>query len=376
MIRGGEEAEIPAAEVSVGDLVRIRPGDRVPVDGVVLEGGSSVDEAMLTGESLPVEKGPESPVFGGTVNRTGTFLLRATRVGAETALARVIRLVEEAQGSRAPIQRLADRMAAVFVPVVLVIAALTFAAWWFLGPPRACSGLTNSGPFPSSPVRAMGWPRRRHHGRHGQGAEVGVLVRSAAALEMLHRVDTVVLDKTGTLTVGHPAVTDVVVAPGETPDAALALAAAVEQGSEHPIAEAVVARAKALGLALPPVSGFRALPGQGLVATVSRDPVLLGNRRLMDAHGIDVTPLAPRAVELASEGKTVVYLALAGRLLGVLAVADVLRPEARSAVEGLRALGLGVAMLTGDHRATAAAIAIRWRRSRAGRGPPGGQGAW
>jgi Cu+-exporting ATPase len=191
----------------------------------------------------------------------------------------------------------------------------------------------------------------------GRGAEEGILIRSAAALEMLHRVDTVVLDKTGTLTIGRPAVTDVVAAPGEAPEAVLALAAAVEQGSEHPIAEAVIVRAKAQGLALPPVSGFRALPGRGIAAAVAGGSVLLGNRGLMEAQGVDVAPLAARAVELAGEGQTIVYLALAGRLLGLLAVADSLRQEARSAVEGMRALGLRVAMLTGDNRATATAMA-------------------
>jgi Cu+-exporting ATPase len=281
VIRGGAETDMAAADVRVGDLVRIRPGDRVPVDGVVVEGASSIDESMLTGESLPVDKGPESSIFGGTVNRTGTFVFRATRVGAETALARVITLVEEAQGSRAPIQRLADRVAAVFVPAVLIIAALTFAAWWLFGPdPSLLLALTNSvAVLVIACPCAMGLATPTAiMVATGRGAEAGVLIRSATALETLHRVDTVVFDKTGTLTVGRPTVSDVVPAPGETPETLLALAAAVEQGSEHPVGEAVVGRAKALGLALPPVSGFQALPGQGIVATLAEGPVLLGNQ--------------------------------------------------------------------------------------------------
>jgi Cu+-exporting ATPase len=360
VIRGGEEADIPAADVRVGDLVRVRPGDRVPVDGVLVEGASAVDESMLTGESLPVDKGPESAVFGGTLNRTGTFVLRATRVGTETALARIIRLVEEAQGSRAPIQRLADRVAAVFVPAVLLVAGLVFAAWWLLGPaPSLAFALTNAvAVLVIACPCAMGLATPTAiMVATGRGAEVGVLIRSAAALETLHRADAVIFDKTGTLTEGRPAVTDVVPAPGETSDSVLALAAAVEQGSEHPIGEAVLARAKAAGLALPPVSAFQALPGQGIAAASAEGSVLLGSARLLEGRRIDVAALAARAAALAAEGKTVVHVALAGRLLGLVAVADVLRPEARGAVAAVRALGIDAIMLTGDHRATAAAIA-------------------
>jgi len=360
VIRDGVEAEIPAAEVRAGDLVRLRPGERVPVDGVVVDGASSVDESMLTGESLPADKSVDSHVFGGTVNRTGTFLLRATRVGGETTLARIIQLVEEAQGSRAPIQRLADRVASVFVPAVLVIAALTFVTWWILGPaPSVLAALTNAvAVLVIACPCAMGLATPTAiMVATGRGAESGVLIRSAAALETLHRVDTVLFDKTGTLTVGRPTVTDVVAAQGETPDAVLALAAAVEQGSEHPIGEALLARAKELGLALPPVSGFQAVPGQGIVGTVAEGPVLLGNRGLMAARGIPVSPLAARAEDLAAEGKTVAHLALAGRMLGLVAVADALKPEARATVEGIRARGLGAVMVTGDNRLTAASIA-------------------
>ncbi len=364
VVRDGRETDVPTADVVTGDFVRIRPGERVPVDGVVTEGASAVDESMLTGESLPVEKAPESRVFAGTINRTGSFVFRATRVGSETTLARIIKLVAEAQGSRAPIQRLADRVAAVFVPIVLALAAVTFVTWWLVGPePAGLFALTNAvAVLVIACPCAMGLatPTAIMVGT-GRGAEVGVLIRSAAALEQLHRVDTVVFDKTGTLTRGTPVVTDVVPAGASgamvSDDEVLALAAAAEQGSEHPLGEAIVAWAKERGLALPPVTEFRTIPGQGVDAMAADGRVLLGNRALMDARRIDVAALAPRARALAAEGKTVVYLAFAGRALGLVAVADTLKPEAAAAVAALKTLGLQVTMLTGDQRPTAEAIA-------------------
>jgi Cu+-exporting ATPase len=360
VLREGVEVDVPAGEVLSGDLVRIRPGERVPVDGEVVEGGSTLDESMLTGESLPVDKGVGAPVYAGTVNRTGSFVFRATRVGATTTLARIVRLVEEAQGSRAPIQRLADRVAAVFVPVVLVVAAATFVGWWLLGPaPSVLYALTNAvAVLVIACPCAMGLatPTAIMVGT-GRGAESGVLVRSAAALETLHRVDTVVFDKTGTLTVGRPAVTDVVALSPGTDDDVLALAAAAEQGSEHPIGQAIVAQAKERGLALPPVSEFAAVPGHGIDAMAPDGRVLVGSAVFMETRGVDVSALVPRARVLADEGKTVVFLALAFRPLGFMGVADVIKPEAPAAVAALRARGLDVAMLTGDNRLTAAAIA-------------------
>ena len=385
VIRDGVEMDVPTAEVRVGDFVRIRPGERVPVDGVVTEGASTVDESMLTGESLPVEKAPESSVFAGTVNRTGSFVFRAARVGSETTLARIIQLVAEAQGSRAPIQRLADRVAAVFVPIVLVIAALTFIAWWLLGPePAGLLALANAvAVLVIACPCAMGLATPTAiMVATGRGAEFGVLIKSAAALERLHRVDTVVFDKTGTLTVGRPAVTDVIPvgpavgvraaggaaaeASGEmtAADEILALAAAAEQASEHPLGEAVVARAKERGLALPPMREFSTVAGQGIDAMTTDGRVLLGNRTLMDARGIDVDVLAPGVQRLAAEGKTVIYVAFAGQVLGVIAVADVPKPEAKSVVAALKRLGVSVAMLTGDHRLTAEAIARQARLDR------------
>jgi len=378
VIRDGVEMDVPTAEVRVGDFVRIRPGERVPVDGVVTEGASTVDESMLTGESLPAEKAPESSVFAGTVNRTGSFVFRAARVGSGTTLARIIKLVAEAQGSRAPIQRLADRVAAVFVPIVLVIAALTFMAWWLFGPePAGLLALANAvAVLVIACPCAMGLATPTAiMVATGRGAEFGVLIKSAAALERLHRVDTVVFDKTGTLTVGRPAVTDVIpvgpavgvrVAGGAAAEASgemtaadeiLTLAAAAEQASEHPLGEAVVARAKERGLALPPMREFSTVAGQGIDAMTTDGRVLLGNRTLMDARGIDVDVLAPGVQRLAAEGKTVIYVAFAGQVLGVIAVADVPKPEAKSVVAALKRLGVSVAMLTGDHRLTAEAIA-------------------
>jgi P-type Cu+ transporter len=360
VVRGDGEVDVSVDEVRVGDLVRVRPGERVAVDGVVVEGASTVDESMLTGESVPVEKTLEARVFGGTVNGTGSFLFRATRVGAETTLARIIQLVQEAQGSRAPIQRLADRVAAVFVPVVLGIAAVTFLVWWLVGPdPALIHALVNAvAVLVIACPCAMGLatPTAIIVGT-GRGAERGILIKSALALELLHEVRTIVFDKTGTLTVGKPRVTDVVPVAGADEDEVLALAAAVEQASEHPLAAAIVARAKERGVALPPIAEFQAVPGQGIDAMAAEGRVLLGNRTMMDERGIEVGALTSRAATLAAEGKTVVYLAFAGRALGLVAAADALKPDAASAVTSLRRLGLDVVMLTGDTATTANAIA-------------------
>jgi P-type Cu+ transporter len=363
VVRDGVDVDVPTAQVQVGDFVRIRPGERVPVDGVVTEGASTIDESMLTGESVPVEKRLDSKVFAGTVNRTGSFVFRAARVGSETTLARIVELVAGAQGSRAPIQRLADRVAAVFVPIVLAIAGLTFVAWWIFGPaPSAIYALTNAvAVLVIACPCAMGLATPTAiMVATGRGAELGILVKSATALELLDRVDTIVFDKTGTLTVGRLVVTDVIAAPvsGIGNDELLALAAAAEQGSEHPLGETIVARAKEQGLALPPISEFATVPGQGIDAMTTDGRVLLGNRTLMDARGIDVDALASLAARLAAEGKTVVYLALGGRALGLIAVADVLKPEAAEVVAALAQRGLDVVMLTGDASPTAEAIAV------------------
>jgi len=360
IVREGRELDVPTTEVGVGDLVRIRPGERIPVDGVVLEGASTIDESMLTGESLPVEKTAESRVVAGSVNQTGALLFRATHVGSETTLARIVRLVEDAQASRAPIQRLADRVAAVFVPIVLVIAGATCLAWLAFGPePRLPMALTTAvAVLVIACPCAMGLatPTAIMVGT-GKGAEHGVLIKSATALEVLHRVDTIVFDKTGTLTVGRPEVTDIVTVPGVGEDDALAVAAGAEQASEHPLGEAIVRLAKERGLALPPVGKFTAVPGQGIDAMAPDGRILLGNETMMNERGIDVSLLADRAIALQAQGKTVVFLAFAGRLLALIAVADVLKPDAAATIRRLREMGLAVAMLSGDNRRTAEAIA-------------------
>ena len=315
---------------------------------------------MLTGESLPIEKGPGSPVVGGSINRTGSFTFQASRVGQETVLARIISLVEEAQGSKAPIQRLADRVASFFVPVILAIAGITFGVWWVWGPePSFFHALTNAvGVLVIACPCAMGLatPTAIMVGT-GRGAQLGVLIRSAESLELLHRVGVVVLDKTGTLTVGKPVVTDVIPASGVAADELLAVAAAAEQGSEHPLAEAIVGLTKTRGLALPPIESFHAVPGQGVDALSVDGRILLGNARMMAARGIDVAALEARARGLALDGKSVVYVAFAGEAHGIIAVADVLKPEAPEVVRALRALGLEVVLLTGDAKTTGEAIA-------------------
>ncbi|MDQ7829186.1 MAG: heavy metal translocating P-type ATPase [Armatimonadota bacterium] len=364
VLRDGEEREVPADEVQVGDVVVVRPGERIPVDGVVLEGRSAVDESMLTGESLPVEKGPGDEVIGGTVNRTGAFRFRATKVGAETALAQIIRLVEAAQGSKAPIQALVDRVAAVFVPAVLVVALLASVAWLAAGPPPAITHalLAVVAVLIVACPCAMGLatPTALMVGI-GRAAEAGVLIRTAEALERLRLVDTVVLDKTGTVTRGTPVVTDVLPVDGVDLRELLRLAAVAERVSEHPLAEAIVARAREEGLAVPEPDDFEAVPGAGLRALVEGRRIVAGTRALLEREGLPLrpAPVAAWAERLADEGKTPVYVAADGRLLGLLAVADTPKPEAAAVVTALRRRGLEVVLLTGDLRQVAEAMARR-----------------
>jgi Cu+-exporting ATPase len=360
VLRASVEQDVTIGEVVPDDLVRVRPGERIAVDGEVVEGASTVDESMLTGESLPIEKGPGARVIGGSINRTGAFTFRAVRVGQDTVLAQIVRLVEEAQGSRAPIQRLADRVAAVFVPIVLGISAVTFVIWLLWGPdPAFFHALTNAvGVLVIACPCAMGLATPTAvMVATGRGAELGVPIRSAESLEALHRAAVIVLDKTGTLTVGRPRVTDLVPVAGTDADALLALAGAVEQDSEHPLGDAIVAEAKARGVALPPAGQFQAAPGQGVEGLVDGERVLLGGRRLLESRGMEVAALEGPARRFEQDGKSVVFVAAAGHPVGVIAVADSPRPEAAAVVAKLRVLGLEIVMLTGDARPTAEAIA-------------------
>ena len=360
IVRDGKEMEIPVDSVAVGDLVLVRPGGRIPTDGVVAGGSSAVDESMLTGESLPVTKEPGSEVFAGTINLTGSFTFNAKRVGAETALAGIIRLVEEAQGSKAPIQRFADRVASVFAPVVIVIAVVTFIIWQFVVPePEFSRSLLNfvSVLIISCPC-AMGLatPTAVMVGT-GLGAEHGILIKGGESLEKAYRIDTVVFDKTGTLTTGRPVVTDVVTAPGTSRETLLRLAVSVEALSEHPLARAVVEKGREEGIVPFTVEGFESLSGLGAKGTVDGMAVLLGSRKMMEAEGIGVESLLESDATFSAQGKTLVYVAMNGKIAGIAALADAVRSSAPGAVARLKSMGLRVAMITGDRKETALAVA-------------------
>ena len=370
VVHNGEVIEIPIAQVVTGDTVAIRPGEKLPVDGEVIDGISVVDESMLTGESLPVEKAVGTPVYGGTVNTTGSFRYIATKVGEGTVLARIIRMVEDAQGSRAPIQRLVDIVASYFVPIVIVVAAIVWATWFFFGPePALAIAILNTvAVLVIACPCAMGLatPTAIMVGM-GKAAERGILIRNAEALERVCKVHTVVLDKTGTLTQGNTRVTDVV--PLGLPESrVLALAASAEQDSEHPLARAIVAEAEGRGLEVGPVSRFQALPGHGVLAQVNGSEVTLGNLAMMKDRGAQVDGIEQEGLEMARQGKTPVFVAVDGSVAGIIAVADTVKDESRAAVETLHSLGLEVVMLTGDHRSTAEAVA---KQVGIGEGPRG-----
>jgi Cu+-exporting ATPase len=360
VIRDGSEADVPIEEVRVGDEVVVRPGEKVPVDGVIVEGRSTLDESMVTGESVPVDKEPGDAVVGATVNQTGSFRFQATAVGSETLLAQVIRLVQEAQASKAPIQRLADKVSSYFVPAVIFIAIATFVLWFDLGPGQPLTlGLVNavSVLIIACPCAlGLATPLSIMVGT-GKGAENGVLIRSAESLETAHRIDTVVLDKTGTVTRGEPSLTDVVPVGDLSEDSLLRLAASADRLSEHPLAEAVVTGAEQRGVDLAEAGDFESVTGRGVRATIDGRTVLVGNRRLLDEAGVDAEPLEEQARRLESEGKTVIRVAASGRAVGVVAVADTAKPESPPTVASLRRRGVDVVLITGDNRRTAEAIA-------------------
>lgn len=356
----GSEYDVPLDQVKVGDKLRVRPGEKIPTDGTVVDGLSSVDESMITGESIPTEKRSGDKVIGATVNGTGWLLVRAERVGSETMLAQIVQMVSNAQRSRAPIQRLADRVAGYFVPVVLAVAAITFIVWLFVGPePRLANAVVNAVAvliIACPCALGLATPMAIMVGT-GRGARAGVLIKNAEALETFQKVDTIALDKTGTLTQGKPELMSVAAFAGETEERVVRLSASLERGSEHPMANAIVEAAEANGLRLIQPDGFRSLTGRGVVGTVAGHEIAVGNERLFEELEIDAAELRSRAEELRRDGQTVVYVAVDGRAAGLLGISDPVKPEAATAIRDLQEAGVRVVMLTGDSEATAAAVA-------------------
>ena len=361
VIRDGTEVMLPVESVLPGDVVAVRPGERVPVDGIIVDGASHIDESMLTGESIPVDKAAGDEVYGATVNGTGAFRLRATRVGRDTALAQIVRLVEEAQGSKAPVQRLADLISSYFVPTVVAVSIITFIVWSLVGPEPAFTLATLNMVavliIACPCALGLATPTAIMVGT-GKGAENGVLIRNAQALELASKVRTVALDKTGTITQGRPSVTDILTADGTSEGELLSIAAAVETNSEHPLAEAVIRRAGAGVAEGRAVADFEALPGSGIVATVDGRSVVVGSARLMDEREITISDAMRKgAEELAGQGKTLMYVGMDGGAIGALAIQDPVKPSAARAIQRIHSLGIRTVMLTGDNRATAQAIA-------------------
>lgn len=359
VVRDGEELTIPVEDVRPGDIVHVKPGEKVPVDGIVLEGQSAVDESMLTGESVPVDKAAGDAVIGATLNKNGFLKVRATKVGKETALAQIIRVVEEAQGSKAPIQRLADSISGIFVPVVVGIALVTFAVWYLLVTPGDFASALEKGiavlVIACPCALGLATPTSIMAGS-GRAAELGILFKGGEHLETAHKLDTIVLDKTGTVTKGEPELTDVL-AYGMEEAEMLALVGAAEKHSEHPLAQAIVKGIADRGVTLTGADSFEAIPGFGIRAAVDGREVLVGTRRLLDRHQIPFDQAAEAMSQLEREGKTAMLVAVDGRLAGLVAVADTIRPTSREAVQRLKAMGLEVVMMTGDNRQTAEAIA-------------------
>jgi Cu+-exporting ATPase len=360
VIRDGREIDIDIAQVMVGDTIVVRPGERIPVDGLIVDGNSSVDESMLTGESMPAEKGEGDEVIGATINRTGSFKFRATKVGKDTVLAHIIKMVQEAQGSKAPIQRLADKIAGIFVPIVISIAVVTFGLWVAFGPaPAFAFAMLN---FVAVLIIAcpcalgLATPTAIMVGT-GLGAENGILIKGGESLERAGSINTIVFDKTGTLTKGKPEVTDIAVDGSYKEDELLALAASAEKSSEHPLGEAIVEAAKHRGLAIGAISDFTAIPGHGIEGRLDGKNILMGNPRLMQNKNIDIVELKSVIEKFAAVGKTPMILAVDRKVAGVIAVADTLKPDAIGVVKTLKSSGLEVAMITGDNKLTASAMA-------------------
>ena len=356
----GDEADVPLEQVQVGDRLRVRPGEKVPVDGTVLEGHSSVDESMISGEPIPVEKDKDAKVTAGTVNGTGGFVMRAERIGADTLLAQIVKMVSEAQRSRAPIQRLADRVSSYFVPAVIVSAVITFIVWYFVGPqPRFAHALVNAVAvlIVACPCAlGLATPMAIMVGT-GRGARGGILIRNAEALEIFGKVDTLIIDKTGTLTEGKPSLSAVIPQPGISENDLLQLVASLERSSEHPLAAAIVKGAVAKKLSLSDVAGFNSTTGKGVKGTVSGKQVAVGNAELFHDLSVDPSPLLDRAEDLRKEGQTVMLIAVDGKAAGIVGVADPIKDSTPDAIRELKAAGLTVIMVTGDNATTAKAVA-------------------
>ncbi len=360
VVRGGDTVEVDVDALAVGDVILVRPGERIPVDGEVTEGSSNVDESMITGEPVPVQKAAGAAVTGGTVNGTGSLTFKAARVGSDTTLAQIIRMVEEAQGAKLPIQGLVDRVTLWFVPAVMVLSALTVVVWLLVGPDPALTFALVAGVsvliIACPCAMGLATPTSIMVGT-GRAAEMGVLFRKGDALQALSEVDVIALDKTGTVTEGQPSLTDLVTADGFDRDKVLSLIAAVEAQSEHPIAEAIVRGAQTEGIAVPNATGFRSITGYGVAATVEGQEVMVGADRYMNREGIEIAALVETEAELAGRGRTALYAAIDGKLAAVIAVADPVKPASQEAVAALHARGFKVAMITGDKRETAEAIA-------------------
>ena len=373
VIRDGKEMDIPVDEVRIGDIVVVRPGEKIPVDGVIIEGRSAVDESMITGESIPVEKQVGDSVIGATINKTGSFKFKAAKVGKDTVLAQIIKLVEEAQGSKAPIQRLADKIAGIFVPIVIAIAVLS-AIFWYFGGTAILTGEPLDKYLQMTPfvfaltvfiavliiacpcALGLATPTAIMVGT-GKGAESGILIKGGESLETAHKIDTIILDKTGTLTKGKPSLTDVIAVKGWEEKDVLRMAASSEKGSEHPLGEAIVKGSEEWGINLVKAEFFEAIPGHGIKARIEGKVVLLGTRKLMTDEGVDIRALESRMKELERQGKTAMLVAVDGKAVGIIAVADTLKENSKEAVEALHRLGLEVVMITGDNKRTAKAIA-------------------